>query len=202
MSISSFDIPVRIILSTPALTARSSVDEKSGGWYCLPLYLPWNSSAVAVTAILSCQLIAWCLSVPSTHISEPQASSWRSGCYCWKPSKIDILVCHAECCNYCRVEVRPERWPKWMYASQARGKDNRLREERTAHTPGGPSKRAVKVAVQNSQNVGVSVGLSQRGMVRVYPGLARQRWAVSSYGKHDGPPSVWVNIIPFSTLAF
>jgi hypothetical protein len=42
--------------------------------------------------------------------------------------------------------------------------------------------------VQNSQNsnVGGSVGLSQRGMVRVYPGLARQRWAVSSYGKHDG----------------
>lgn len=100
MSISSFDIPVRIILSTPAFAARSSVDGKSGGWYCLARYFPWNSSAVAVTAIFSCQHMVWRLLTASTNISKPQASCCRRRWCCrWQPSKIDILVCHAEVCN-------------------------------------------------------------------------------------------------------
>jgi hypothetical protein len=47
----------------------------------------------------------------------------------------------------------------------------------------------------------VSVSASSQHGIRVYPGLVRQRWQRCLHtAKHDGVPSVWVNIVPFSTL--
>lgn len=131
MSISSVDMPVRMTRSTPAFAARSSVDEKSGGWYCLPRYFPWNSSAVAVTAIFSCQHMTWCSLSTSTHVSKPQASSCRrSRCCCWQSSQIDILVCHAGCW-YFRIEANQAA--EIDLCAQDRKENKRLRKERIAH---------------------------------------------------------------------
>lgn len=42
---------------------------------------------------------------------------------------------------------------------------------------------------------------SQHG-IQLYPGLARQRWRRCLHTASTTAPSVWVNIIPFSTLVF